>query len=147
MVRSTKRFIVPTLVIAFMQVLSFLYAGYDRQENQSELRIKLRPINLVVGNQIKLGEICEINIKDTEIQKRFSNINVGLAPPPGESIEITLISIKKKITQAGFSEYLEFVTGPKTIRVETAHREIDKAFLQEEFAHLQNDNSNNDKKV
>lgn len=135
MARNIKKICIPIFIIAFMQILSFLYAGYNsRTATQEILQIRLKPMNLVIGNQIVLGDICELNIQNEEIRKRFSNINIGLAPPPGESIEITLISVKKKISIAGFSAYITYVTGPKIIRIKTAHREIDKAFLQEEFA-------------
>lgn len=137
MAKYIKRIFIPIFIIAFMQILSFLYAGYNnRITSKQTLRIKLRPLNLIVGNQIVLGDICDINIQNLEIRKRFSNINIGLAPPPGESIEISLISIKKKIASAGFPKYIAYVIGPKTIRAETAHREIDKAFLREEFAQI-----------
>ncbi len=137
MVLRIKRIFIPILIIVFMQILSLLYAGYsNRTTSAQSVQIKLKPVNLVVGNQIVLGEICEIYMQDTESKKRFSNINVGLAPPPGESIEITLIAVKKKITAAGYSNFIPYVTGPKIIRVETAHREIDKAFLQEKFAQM-----------
>lgn len=135
MIKYLNRLLIPGLIIAFMQIMSFLYAGYSGNTiDQQEARISFKSINLVVGNRILLGEICDLNISDSKMKKSLAQISIGIAPPPGESIEITLISIKKKIISAGFSKLVPYVIGPKVIRVETAQREIDKAFLHEDLA-------------
>ncbi|TDI87718.1 MAG: hypothetical protein E2O78_00705 [Caldithrix sp.] len=70
-------------------------------------------------------------VTDSLKRMKLSAIKIGKAAPPGESTEILLSHIKKKLMHAGFGEYADSISGPRTIRVLTAQKEIDKAFVKE----------------
>ncbi len=103
--------------------------------HQPLLSIKLRARSTVLGPGITLGDVARIVMDDAVQSRRVRSIKIGEAPPPGESTEISLTYIKKCIESSGFGELVEHISGPRNLRVITAHREIDKAFLKENLAH------------
>lgn len=101
------------------------------QNTNKELSINLKARSLVIGPKILLKEICVIRTGDKSIQQKIGAVQLGKAPPPGESKELTLSFIKLQLRQAGLQKYLDNVSGPKVIRVTTAHEEISKAVLED----------------
>lgn len=109
-----------------------------------EFSINIKSKALVLGPKITLGEIGVLAIPDSVKKEQLASVELGLAPPPGESREITLRYIKRCIKRAGFGEFISYIKGPRTIRVITAPVEIDKAILKDEIAQLSGDNKNNE---
>ena len=105
-------------------------AAFAQNQNK-ELSINLKARALVIGPKILLKEICVIQTDDKSIQQKIGAVQLGKAPPPGESKELTLSYIKLQLRQAGMQKYLDKVSGPKVIRVTTAHEEISKAVLED----------------
>lgn len=101
------------------------------QSQTKEFSINLKARALVIGPKILLHEICIINTDNKAIRTKLGAVQLGQAPPPGESKELTLAFIKLQIRRAGLQEYLDKVAGPKVIRVTTAHEEISKAVLED----------------
>ncbi len=110
--------------------------GSNNDTQGGELSIILRARSLVLGPDITLGDIGEIAIPDSSQRRILSTIKIGQAPPPGESTEISLNYVRKCLRSAGLQKYLSALKGPRTIRVVTAQREIDKVFIREAMASL-----------
>ncbi|MFQ5863913.1 MAG: hypothetical protein ACE5IW_01655 [bacterium] len=124
-------------------VIIMLFAGLDAAFSQSmplnsgrNFSINLKSKALVLGPKIKLGEIGKIIVPDSLQRLKLSSIELGQAPPPGESTDLSLNYIKRCLKRAGFEEFISYIKGPKTVRVTTAQIEIDKAFLEEGYANL-----------
>jgi flagella basal body P-ring formation protein FlgA len=101
------------------------------QSQSKDLSINLKARSLVIGPKILLHEICFIQTDNREIRQKIGAVQLGKAPPPGESKELTLSFIKQQLRQAGLQKYLDKISGPKVIRVTTAHQEISKAVLED----------------
>jgi hypothetical protein len=107
--------------------------GADTEEG-SRLSINLKAKAVVLGPEVTLGDIVFIQVEDLKLRNRLMSIKVGEAPPPGESFEITLHYIKRLLETTGFAQVANHLNGPRSVRVITAQKEIDKAFVREEFA-------------
>ena len=126
------------IFIAFVLLsCSFLgqatYSSVAQESNHQPFAINLRPRSVVLGPNVKLGDLGKIRIADRTRRKMLSQIDLGQAPPPGEGREISLSYIKRRLRTAGLSEFIALLSGPKRVRVITAQVEIDKAFLSEQF--------------
>ena len=116
----------------FMVGLMLGAANVVWAQNQSrELSINLKARSLVIGPKILLHEICIIQTNDRAIRQQIGAVQLGKVPPPGESKELTLSFIKLQLRQAGLQKYLDKISGPKVIRVTTAHEEISKVVLED----------------
>lgn len=109
-------------------------AASETSERGEKLSISLKARSVVLGPEVKLGDIGKVLIPDHHKRAQLASIVIGQAPPPGESSEISLTYIKRCLKLHGFEKYLSVIEGPRTVRIITAHVEIDKAFLREEFA-------------
>jgi len=108
-------------------------ASPDRKDSGEKFSISLKARAVVLGPEVKLGDISNVVIPDHNKRNQLASIVIGQAPPPGESSEISLTYIKRCLKLHGFEKYLSVIDGPRTIRIITAHVEIDKAFLRQEF--------------
>jgi flagella basal body P-ring formation protein FlgA len=118
------------LVLALWTIL-FSANAVSAQNPSRELSINLKARSLVIGPRILLKEVCVIQTDDKAIQQKIGEVQLGKAPPPGESKELTLAFIKLQLRQAGLQKYIDKLSGPKSIRVTTAHEEISKAVLED----------------
>jgi len=128
------------LLLSFIVAPLFLISGNTMSRNSDmdeDISISLNPKSIVLGPSITLADVSTINIVNLADKKSMGNIEIGSAPPPGESSEIMLSYIKRKLKKAGFQKYLTLISGPKTIRVITAHKEIDRVFHRKKlvFSH------------
>ncbi len=119
------------LVLFMIGAMLFASNAVIAQSTNKELSINLKARALVIGPKILLKEICVIQTDDKSIQQKIGAVQLGKAPPPGESKELTLSFIKLQLRQAGLQKYLNNVSGPKVIRVTTAQEEISKAVLED----------------
>ena len=126
--------IIKIIFMCLIISLTILLNNHETLSASKDLSIKLKAKSLVIGPFITLGDVGYLFITDNNTKTRLSSIRIGIAPPPGESTEITLNHIKRKLESEGFGEYAAKINGPKTIRVSTAQKEIDKIFLNEELA-------------
>ena len=140
--RKKLKFIVLYATVLVLFNLGTSNSQKVTQQLGEKLSINLKAKALVIGPRIKLGDIGTVLIADSLKRAKVLELEIGLAPPPGESTEISLSKIKKRLQAAGFADLLSFVNGPSVIRVTTAQMEIDKALLTEEYAtaiiHLRN---------
>ncbi len=107
--------------------------AYGLGEKQ-QFSINLKSRALVIGPEVTLGEIGRVIVPDPVKRAQLASINLGEAPPPGESTEISLSAVKTRLVKAGFGNFVPYVKGPRAIRVTTAEVEIDKAFLKPQYA-------------
>lgn len=98
-----------------------------------DFAILLKAKATVLGPDISLGDVGNIIIKDRKVRTKLLAMKIATAPPPGESLEISLAQIKRRLKSAGLTQYVELIQGPSHIRVMTAQTEIDKAIVMEEF--------------
>lgn len=125
-----------------MLTILFVWSGGTVTGNWSEadteegarLSINLKAKAVVLGPEVTLGDIGFVQVADIKLRKRLMSIKVGEAPPPGESFEITLHYVKRLLETTGFAQIASRLNGPRSVRVITAQKEIDKAFVREEFA-------------
>lgn len=125
------------LFISAVVIFINLDSGHPQKNSptgNNQLSINLKAQAVVVGPEIKLGDIGYIVLGDSAVRKRLSQIKIGIAPPPGESSEILLSYVKRCLIKEGFKKFVSVLRGPNVIRVTTAQNEIDKAFLREEYA-------------
>lgn len=113
----------------------FAYALGQKQHFSINLKTKA----LVIGPDITLGEIGQVIIPDRFKRSQLAAVKIAPAPPPGESTEISMTLIKRRMTRAGFGEFIPYLKGPRAIRVTTAQTEIDKAFIKEQYALTQSE--------
>ncbi|MFQ5648471.1 MAG: hypothetical protein ACE5IY_00875 [bacterium] len=104
------------------------------KKDEPKFSIVLRAKSLVLGPVVTLGDIGHIVIPDSLQRTLLSSVKISDAPPPGETTEISMRHIMRRLKTAGFEKYLSALKGPRTIRVVTAQKEIDKAFLREALA-------------
>lgn len=123
----------PSGVLLFLMVLlvQSLLGSKSTGSLAEKHSINLRARSTILGPHILLGDITTLMVTDSLKRMKLSAIKIGKAAPPGESTEILLSHIKKKLMHAGFGEYADSISGPRTIRVLTAQKEIDKAFVRE----------------
>ena len=121
-------------VVIIISVFFSLTQAEDKTTEEAEFAILLKAKATVLGPEVTLGEIGNIKVTDPEIQTRLLAIKVATAPPPGESLEISMSQIKRKLKSAGLNKYVGLIKGPDSIRVMTVQVELDKAFVQEDFA-------------
>jgi len=133
---QTKKKMLIVCTIGALLVLSISVSGKNsssHNNNHSKMIIELLSKKVILGPKISLGDVCDFKNMDTKIVHKLSSIIIGMAPPPGESKEITRSFIKRRLIGAGFKSYINYIEGPKRIQVITAQNEIDKAFLGEYF--------------
>lgn len=124
------------ILLAVLTVAGFPTHSTGESKVNNELSILLRPKSTVLGPVVTLGDIGRILIPDDSKQKALSSVKLGEAPPPGEGMEITLSHIRKALKGAALEEYVQYLKGPRTVRIVTAEKEIDKAFLRDAFASI-----------
>ncbi len=127
------------LAILFLLVLvSHIGAGAssngDVKDTSNLLSIKVKAKSLVLGPEVTLGDISSLHLGEGQSNEALNSIKIMKAPPPGESTDVSMSEIKRKLKIAGFEKYIPFLKGPRTVRIITAHNEIDKAFLKEGLA-------------
>lgn len=133
---QTKKKILIVCMVGALLLLSISVSGKNNSghnNNHSKATIELLSKKVILGPKINLGDVCDFKNMDTKIVHKLSSIILGIAPPPGESKEITRSFIKRRLIGAGFKNYIDYIEGPKRIQVTTAQNEIDKAFLGEYF--------------
>ncbi len=133
---QTKKKMLIVCMIGALLVLSISVSGKNSSSsngNHSKVMIELLSKKVILGPKINLGDVCDFKNMDAKIVDELRSIMIGIAPPPGESKEITRSLIKRRLIGAGFKNYIDFIEGPKRIQVITAQNEIDKAFLRENF--------------
>ena len=121
----------------FFLLASQIGAGFSRSPGQQEVitvAIKVKAKSLVLGPVVTLGDISSVEIPDNPKRTAITAIVITKAPPPGESTDISLADIKRKLRVAGFGKFVRLLKGPRTVRIITAHNEIDRAFLKEGLA-------------
>ena len=106
----------------------------SKHEGGVKVAIKVKAKSLVLGPQVTLGDISSVQISDNPKRAAIEGIIIVKAPPPGESTDISLTDIKRKLKVAGYGRFIPMLKGPRTVRIITAHNEIDKAFLKEGLA-------------
>ena len=119
--------------ISFVIILKFLFAQDANYKKKERYSIIIKSKALVLGPKINLGDIGTLIIPDSAALARVASINLGKAPPPGESKEITLQYIKKCLMQAGLNDLIKYLNGPRVIRVITAPIEIEKTIRRNNF--------------
>jgi hypothetical protein len=111
-------------------------SGKDSATYHDQLSINLKARALVIGPTIRLRDLGKIVVPDSVKRARVADLKIADAPPPGESSEISLNYIKRRLHAAGFHEFTSSIKGPSIIRVTTAQDEIDKAMIKDEYASL-----------
>lgn len=127
----------PSGVLLFLTIIlvqSLLGSKSTGSIGEDEHSINLRARSTILGPHITLGDISSLMVADSLQRMKLSALKIGRAAPPGESTEILRSYIKKKLMHSGFGEYADSISGPRTIRVLTAQKEIDKAFVKEILA-------------
>ncbi|MCG8606493.1 hypothetical protein MJD09_16100 [bacterium] len=76
-------------------------SGKNSTINHEQLSINLKARALVIGPTIKLGDIGKIIVPDSAKGARVAELKIADAPPPGESSEISLNYIKRRLHAAG----------------------------------------------
>ena len=127
------------IVAIFASAILFLNLGTGSSQKTSsgytgQFSINLKTKALVIGPIVTLGDIGSIVIADSIKRRQVSELKIADAAPPGESTEISLSYVKKRLQAAGLEDVISFLRGPSIIRVTTAQEEIDKAFVREEYA-------------
>jgi len=122
--------------VLFLGQTSGKAGAFGTERMPSYLSINLKARSVILGPQIKLGDLSHIYVSNTRKKVTIGKVTLGAAPPPGESTEISLNYIKRRLRTEGLEEYIQYLKGPRTIRVITAQNEIDKAFSREELANL-----------
>jgi len=134
--RKHKNWSLFIIGVSTLLTVHSLNAFSDTPEKSNNLSISLKARSVVLGPYVKLGDVGNLIIPNNKTRIQIASVIIGKAPPPGEAREISLNYIKRCLKSSGFEEYISFLNGPKTVRVITAHVEIDKAFLQQEFAYV-----------
>lgn len=126
------------LVVSFSMLFTAhsLVAVSESSETGKNLSISLKARAVVLGPYVKLGDVGNLIIPNNKTRTQIASVIIGKAPPPGEAREISLNYIKRCLKSNGLEKYTSLLNGPKTIRIITAHVEIDKAFLQQEYAYI-----------
>jgi len=101
-------------------------------EAQTVVELKSRAITL--GPKIKLGEIAIVQCSNRDLKQRLEEFDVGTALPPGETKEISIHEIRLQLRRLGLPPDSLAVSGPTTVRVTTAHKDISKAIIEHEIA-------------
>jgi hypothetical protein len=128
-----KSTIVYSLLLIAGLAFSMGHGDTDNPAAGKEFAILLNAKVTVLGPDVSLGDVGSIVIKDHKTRIKLLKMKITKAPPPGESLEISLAQIKRRLKSAGLDEYVELIQGPSHIRVMTAQTEIDKAIVTEEF--------------
>lgn len=138
-----KGFIRPTFTILTTVLLGtgvLTAVAQAQTEHDIDLSINLKAKALVLGPKIRLGDIGVLVIADSSENKTLAEklalVEVGDAPPPGESREISIYYIKRCLKKAGFGDFVSRLNGPRTVRVTTAAVEVDKARLEDSNASI-----------
>lgn len=130
-------------LISTLVVLSILFwSSYGQNPVNSDgldVSINLKSKALVLGPKIRLGDIGVFSVPDSTSKEKLSAIELGNAPPPGETREISIYYIKRCLKSEGLGQFAPRLKGPKTIRVTTAPVEVNKAILQDNTACRQED--------
>jgi len=125
-----------TIVYCLLLISGLAFSMAPSEANNvtnQEFAILLQAKVTVLGPDINLGDVGNIIIKDRKARAKLLSIRIATAAPPGESLEISLSQIKRRLKSAGLSKYVDLIQGPSHIRVMTAQIEIDKAIVMEEF--------------
>lgn len=130
-----KKMIFLILSLAFL-VNPVAGVGQEQTAPHNDFSINLKSQALVLGPQIKLGDIAVIEVPDSLAKQLTKVVICEKAAPPGESRELSLNYIKRCIKRAGFKKYLTFIHGPRIIRVTTAPVEIHKTYARKGFAQI-----------
>jgi hypothetical protein len=121
-------------LLTLICICLFISSQTSLGEQHQKYAINLKSKAVVLGPVVTLGDIGQVVISDSRARTELVGLRIGTAPPPGESTEISLTHIKRRLKTAGYGEYVSALRGPKNIRITTAPIEIDKAILKEEFA-------------
>lgn len=141
MLKKESRVIASLIFVTLSCYSFFSVTAITASDVNKNLSINLKAKSIVLGPEIRLRDVGTIIIPDTKKKAEIAQIIIGKAPPPGESSEISLNYIKRRLKVSGFEDYVSIIKGPRIIRIVTAHVEIDKAFLKQEFASINPENS------
>lgn len=125
-------------VLLIFSLLFFQSSIAFEAPDKTDVAILLKKKVVVLGPEIRLGDIAEAIFSDSLNRAALESIRIGEAPPPGESSDISLSFIKRCLRSAGYGNYVSDIRGPSKIRIITAQVEINKAFLREELAKAMN---------
>lgn len=96
--------------------------------------LEIKAHGTVVGPYISLAEISRIIPRSDELMARLKKVQLGRAAPPGESKDLSLNHIRLQLRRRGLDGHFKAVTGPKIVRVRTAHKDMTRLRLQESVA-------------
>lgn len=96
------------------------------------LKVALKSHVVVIGKTVKLRDLGVVISDNQSLRHDLENVTVSLAPPPGETFEVLLRTVKRSVSEAGYVGLAQQIIGPRVIKVRRAEVEIHKAILQEE---------------
>ncbi len=118
----------------FLRCALFVFLLADFVVAGQKMTLKLKSQVIVVGPNVKLTEICTILPNDAALLRRLDKIILGRAAPPGESKEISRSLIKMNLRRTGMYDRLGAITGPRTVRVKTAQKDITRVKIEDAVA-------------
>lgn len=117
---------------AFIFIVIFLTVAITHAQ-EVKYTINLKTESIVIGPQITLGDIAQIQVIDDTYKTRLCALILCISPPPGEARELSMGFIERKIKEAGFNPKMISFSGPKIVRITAAQIEIHKIFFREEI--------------
>jgi hypothetical protein len=99
-----------------------------------QFTISFHSESVVVGSEISLGEIGKIVLNNEKLCKRLSSLVIAEAAPPGETREISLSYIKKRLKELGFDIQQIHFKGPKVLRITTMPNKLIDLLIEDKIA-------------
>ncbi|KAA3615494.1 MAG: flagella basal body P-ring formation protein FlgA [Calditrichaeota bacterium] len=123
----------PGRIFFFFVPFLFLCAAASLVAGE-KINLTIKSNVIVVGPEIKLTEVCEFTPKDKSLARRLDKIILGRAAPPGESKEVSRSLIKMHLRRTGLYDRLGAISGPRSARVKTAHKDITRVKIEDAVA-------------
>lgn len=99
-----------------------------------KISLNLKSQAIVVGPEIRLLDVCTVAPNDKNLLQRLDKIVLGRAAPPGEAKEISRSLIKMHLRRVKLYDQLESITGPRSVRVQTAQKDITRVKIEDAVA-------------
>lgn len=79
----------------------------------------------IPSSVVLLGDVAAITGGDRQLADRLRAVNLGNAPLPGQSVNISADQIRMRLRQEGLNRQVDSITGSDSVTVVRAHLEID----------------------
>ena len=111
--------------VMLLAVLSAVVAPAGSARAEGAVEVILDGRVEIPSSIVLLGDVAAIAGGDRQLADRLRALNLGNAPLPGQSLNISADQIRMRLRQEGLHRHVDSITGSDSVTVVRGHLEID----------------------